>query len=392
MKLYLALILYLLQIQLYAQFHKVDYTSSYRFTQEILDEITHDFPQWKYQIISTDFAKIEQDSLALLYWDKAMGARSVSLSKEQKDSIKSLYTIKDAKAVLIEEAKGYDLMIINEAHHINQHRIFTTSLLDSLYDQGYRYFGLEALTNQNKLIEKLNSRGYLTIDDGYYTQSPHFAELVNHALYLGFEIFAYEAQEGLKNEDREQGQADNIHAFMQDHRKGKYLIYCGYDHGMEGEHAQWGSAMAERLKQLSGLNPLTIDQVKFAPRYELNYKPALLQALEPQESIVIYSQGKVLSNIKGKGMMDIALMHPDKLTLGKKVAVEGINSLDLNFPFQLLVIPAGAVLQEAAAIAVKEYQKEQKKYYISLQSGKYQLLIRDQEMKDIAYLKNIEVD
>jgi hypothetical protein len=47
----------------------------------------------------------------------------------------------------LNRAKNEKLIIINEAHHNIKHRVFTTSLLQGLYDNGYRFFGLEALSD-----------------------------------------------------------------------------------------------------------------------------------------------------------------------------------------------------------------------------------------------------
>jgi uncharacterized iron-regulated protein len=48
----------------------------------------------------------------------------------------------NAKDYILERAKKEKIIIINEAHHNARHRSFTCSLLQGLYEDGYRYLGL----------------------------------------------------------------------------------------------------------------------------------------------------------------------------------------------------------------------------------------------------------
>ncbi|MBX9449469.1 MAG: hypothetical protein KL787_07030 [Taibaiella sp.] len=51
----------------------------------------------------------------------------------------------NARDYIVHRSKDEEIIIINEAHHVPLHRIFTRSLLKDLYNNGYRYLGLEAL-------------------------------------------------------------------------------------------------------------------------------------------------------------------------------------------------------------------------------------------------------
>ncbi|MDM1377879.1 hypothetical protein [Myroides marinus] len=84
-----------------------------------------------------------------------------------------------------------------------------------MYENGYRYLGLEALID----IE-INDRKFPTLESGFYTVELEFGNFIKQALDLGFIIFGYEApQEANWDTDnwknREIGQAQNIYRFMQ---------------------------------------------------------------------------------------------------------------------------------------------------------------------------------
>ena len=51
---------------------------------------------------------------------------------------------------IIELASKYDIIVINEAHHMPHHRVFMEQLLSDLQDIGYNKFGLEGLTFSEK--------------------------------------------------------------------------------------------------------------------------------------------------------------------------------------------------------------------------------------------------
>jgi len=110
------------------------------------------------------------------------------------------YELSDPVPYLKDRTKDKSLVIISEAHHKPQHRIFTRKILKILYENGFRYLGLETLsrnrldTSSFLLDTLLNERGYPlnSLLTGYYTREPQMGNLVREALALGFEIFGYE--------------------------------------------------------------------------------------------------------------------------------------------------------------------------------------------------------
>lgn len=190
---------------------------------------------------------------------------------------------------ILEMAAQEQIIIINEMHHTPQHRVFTKQLLDGLWDRGYRYFGLEALANNNYSDSILQNNAYPTQIAALpisYIEEPQFAELLRHGFRKGFTIFPYERTEeqravGRQLKDklyRDFTQATNIMAVLKKDPKAKILIHCGYAHAVETIQApthNWGKEkwMAAFLKEFSGIDPLTIDQTILTERRPLPDNP-----------------------------------------------------------------------------------------------------------------------
>jgi hypothetical protein len=127
---------------------------TYQFSKDIETKIEKDTLSWKYQLGATDYSISEYYKKALETWDKnGSGIRKIT----KKDSLYfNSFKKQDVKEYIINRSKNERIIIINEAHHNIRHRVFTTSLLQGLYDNGYRFLGLEALSdtliNNQKII------------------------------------------------------------------------------------------------------------------------------------------------------------------------------------------------------------------------------------------------
>src|SRR5690606_5251139 len=137
----------------------------YLFAEDLYQKIEKDTVAWKYQTGATEFSFTGRYLDVLKVWDKN-GVRKPITNRED-----SLYFVRskkvNARHYIIQQSKDARITIINEAHHIASHRTFTRSLLQGLYDNGYRYLGLEALFDS-----VINDRNYPTIESGYYTSEP----------------------------------------------------------------------------------------------------------------------------------------------------------------------------------------------------------------------------
>lgn len=282
-----------------------DDNEKYRFIDHISKAIEKDTTEWRYQSGAVNFSFVGDYRNALAAWDKAMSKKDYTPTASDSLILKSAY-VQDAKNYILERAKKEKILIINEAHHNPKHRTFTRSLLKSLYDNGYRYLGLEAISDT-----AVNERNYALQSSGYYTAEPEFGNLIYEAKKLGFVIFGYEASMGKNGKEREIEQAKNIHEFMKLNTDGKYIIHCGFDHVYEGEVRNWEKAMAGRLKEYSGIDPFTIDQVKLSEHSKASRNHYFLNATEEKEPFVLKSPDNTVFNALNESKQtDILLIHP----------------------------------------------------------------------------------
>jgi len=194
------------------------------------------------------------------------------------------------------------------SHHQPRHRVFAESLLKDLYKEGYRYIGMEALDKKDSL---LNKRKFPIGVSGYYSNEPSFGNLIRSALRLGYTLFPYDVSENGK--EREIGEANNIKTFMDTNGSGKYIIYCGFDHAIEDSiKNDWGLAMAGRLKALTGINPLTVDQVQLTETGSSDFDNSYRKLVNVNyPSVFIGSAGNIFNKANQSKSFDINLYHPD---------------------------------------------------------------------------------
>jgi hypothetical protein len=129
---------------------------------------------------------------------------------------------------IVEKAGDFHFTLINEAHYNSQHRAFTRELLKPLWEEGYRYLALETLYHTDT---SLHTRGYPTLQTGYYTKDANFGNLVRDALRIGYQLVPYETQNRHDGTLRDRDQANNIYQqTWQKDQKGKVLIHAAYGH------------------------------------------------------------------------------------------------------------------------------------------------------------------
>ena len=228
----------------------------YLFTYEIENKMKNDTSHFNLDMYATEFSFVPTfERIARAKEILKLESPNLNL-----DLLLKNYLISDAKQYIIKKSKENEIVIINEAHHYPRHRAFVRDLLVDLKACGYNKIGVETLN----MYEGFSDKKFMTKEDGFYTKEPTFANLIRQAIKLGFKIFPYEAPNAENSEQREIGQANNINDFLKKNPKGKTLIYCGYEHNLEGELEGWGGkAMAGRLNDLTGVNPLTINQTSF---------------------------------------------------------------------------------------------------------------------------------
>lgn len=221
----------------------------------------------------------------------------------------SSFNIFPAVDYIVKEAAKTQIVIINEAHHVSYHRFFTMLLLKGLSEKGYKYFGAETLTLFDSTLSKT---GYPTLTTGFYCVEPQYGNLIRSALKNDFKVFAYEPNGSSDGKQREIGQAKNIVEILKKDPKAKIVIHCGYSHLLEGEVYGWGKAMAGRVTEYTGINPLTIDQVELTEHSDKKYENLYYNKFNYDKFVVPVNNGKMVGiSFRADGdPSDIFVYHP----------------------------------------------------------------------------------
>lgn len=155
------------------------------------------------------------------------------------------------------------IVMVNEAHHDARTRALTLALLPRLRALGFRYFAVEALSEKDV---DLMRRGYPTdVSGSEYLLEPLYGEIIRQAIKLGYIIVPYDSDDPtVENRDSIQARTLYEKVFAKD-PQAKLFVHAGYSHidkapGNLGDDIK---PMAMELKQLSGDDPLCVDQVQF---------------------------------------------------------------------------------------------------------------------------------
>ncbi|MGZ4056957.1 MAG: hypothetical protein ACXVPU_16765 [Bacteroidia bacterium] len=295
---------------------------------------------------------------------------------------------------IINKSKTEQIIIINEAHHQPRHRVFTTELLQGLYNQGYRYLGAETISIGDTT---LNNRKYPMQCTGIYTEEPMYGDLIRTALKIGFFVFPYETtkfvSDSTAGKQREIEQAKNIKKILDKDPKAKILIHCGYDHIIETELPGWGKAMAGRLTEFTGINPFTINQERLTEHSSSKFDNPFFKMIDLNYSAVfIDSSGNLFNGVENFKEYDVRVYHP------RTIWIEGrpdwvfendrkpryINDeIKTGFPCLVLAYLSNECILEKnnykqlVPFDIIELKNGNDKKALALKNGDYDILIQD---------------
>jgi len=181
---------------------------------------------------------------------------------------------------VIEAARDAQIVIINEAHDQPFHRRVIEELGLALSDD-FGVFAAETF-NYVRLMEPREPGPV-----GWYDREPVFARQIAALDEAGYRFVAYEIRAPQRDPEaesreariatREEAQADNLIAeVLADDPDARILVHVGYSHvleapqpqpsaGPEGEAPEPLVWFAARLKEKTGINPLTISQTHCSP-------------------------------------------------------------------------------------------------------------------------------
>jgi len=195
---------------------------------------------------------------------------------------------------VIERIKNEQVVMINEAHDRIKPRAFIYDLLPLFKKAGFTHLAMETIT------EKANKE--LTYKTGIYTSEPTMGLLYRRAVKLGFKFIAYDNTE----KNRDSIQAVNLWKAINDSTEiHKTLVICGYGHLTEWCSNPKDKLMGSYFKEISGVNPLTIDQVEMAEFSKSAYLRTLHQFFV--DTISKFIDG---SNFVFPPICDIYICHP----------------------------------------------------------------------------------
>lgn len=350
----------------------------------------------KYQSAARDLSAMGDYKNTLVVWDSG---ETKPAKLYPQDSVYYLqFKPRNAKDYIIERAKNEQIIILNEAHHQPYHRVFTESLLHDLYKLGYRFFGGETI-NQHDSV--LNERKYPVVFSGTYSKEPRYGNMIRTALQEGYYVFAYEADFDnhaiVSSKEREIQQARHIKSILDTNPKAKIIIHCGFGHLVETElGGDWEKAMAGRLKEYTGIDPFTIDQVELTERSSIEYDDPFFKMINLDYYAVFINQfGKPYNDPPLRDQYDISVYHPRTKWINGRPnwAFEGgkqpyfINDqINIVFPCLVLAYCEGEDISIAVPTDVIELKNKDDKTALALKKGNYTIIIKrdsenDQQIK-----------
>lgn len=273
-------------------------------------------------------------------------------------------------------------IFINEAHHVPQTRIMSNLFLETLYKKGFRYFLAESL---NEKDTELNNRKYpIMFKTGYYINEPLYGDIIRQALKIGFTVIPYEHSQNATFNERELGQAKNIiDRVLKKDPKGKLIVHAGYGHITEVEPVPGFKLMAYYFKEMSGIDPYTIEQTNMrehADDYML-YE-YINQKYSIKEPVMLVNKNNQIWN-KNTNYYDSLIIspttkyihnRPDWLTLNTKKQYFQIPLNDITIPAPFAV-KANLLSESIDSVPVDqlEVQNKNSENYLVLYKGDYKL-------------------
>lgn len=370
----------------------------YRFSTEIEATFKKDTTNGRIDMAAYSFSYIGEYQQALAYFAEYGQVRQPLAPA---DSLHFLnFKPVDAREYILQRARNEQIVILNEAHHTPIHRVFTSTLLNDLRRLGFRYFGAETLSHLDSL---LNGRKYPVLQSGYYTKEPQYGNLIREALRLGYRLFPYEAatpEEFATGKTREIAQARYIEKVLKKDPNAKIVLHCGYAHVYDVPlKSNWEKAMAGRLKEFTGIDPLTIDQQQWTELGDRAKEPPLYRLMNITKPTVYINETVQVYPATSDAKTDIQVVHPrTTYQHGRPVWLfrDGDwrpyflkkEQLTLGFPCLVLAYRAGENIgkakptNQAVPMDVIELKSAADKKALALPPGQYQVVVQSQDGRE----------
>ncbi|HEX8331844.1 MAG TPA: hypothetical protein VF622_04435 [Segetibacter sp.] len=297
----------------------------------------------------------------------------------------------DAKKFLLRKAEAYQIMMINEAHHNPSHRAFTFSLLEDLYNKGFKYLAMETFFNSpNSTLNKITS---LT---GTYTLEPIGGELARYALKLGYKLIAYEDTAYSANHtstQRDSVQARNLYKVLQKDNTAKIVVHAGFAHITKSAFGDY-TPLGKALYNLTGIPYLSIDQTEYSEGIRYVFGRTKYDHYVKEYNVkkpVIALKGNTDYSLFDTVMYDFNVIHPTTKYKEQRPDWISLSGYRKKYIIKKELIPTNTFLVQAyyhgelidnkmenLVPADQTYYKTDKgTYALYLSKDKYTLVLRD---------------
>ena len=169
----------------------------------------------------------------------------------------------------------------------------------------------------------------------------------------------------------------------------KFLIHCGFDHALEGTHKSWEKAMAGRLTEYTGINPLTINQVVYSEKSKPEFNHPFLKAVNIEESSILIDNNNPLKYERGEAWTDIAVFHPNTEYIDNRsnwlfendnenVSIT-LTDIQIEFPVMVLAFKKGEDINLAVPIDITEVENPRENCNLGLKKGNYNIVVTNKK-------------
>jgi hypothetical protein len=210
-------------------------------------------------------------------------------------------------------------------------------------------------------MSALASDGFARLRAGHYLRDPVFADFLRQSLALGYRPFAYEevgpSAPGTMFEQisrREQTQAENLAEILGRYPGERLFVYVGYGHAAEAPVPQpdgVGEWMAARLKRLTGIDPLTIDQTVIDETVARRraYRDLAAPRLRGRPGM-LFRSGSPMVEGEFAGLVDLQVVHPPlRLERGRPGWMRRFGRRPVAIPARLLPARGRRLIQAFVA-------------------------------------------
>jgi len=359
-----------------------------------------------YDLLSQSVSFVGDYAAALSYQQLADTTHLTDVDYRQiAKSIQQLKKIKnaDAKRFIGFIASNYKVIMLNEAYNKPIHRAFAYSLLDILYNRGFRYLAMEML---NPMPDQELTK--LTYKTGHFATEPVAGELIRQALDLGFKLVAYQDPQSQHHTptERDSVQALNIAKIFKQDPDAKVFVYAGYGNIAEKNTTPDFIPMGMAFKRMTGIDPLSIDQTDMTEESNFSFGKAFYDAYIEKfplssPSIPLINDEPV--NVTGTTLYDLTVIHPKTtyyfsrptwLTLSNRRQPVSVKTTNKNiflvqayYQFESFGTKPGQVIPADQTY----FSYGSGVYTLYLRRGLYILIFRDKQYKTL-YTQHLEVN